>query len=81
MRKKENRLPSGCSPKQIATRIRAFTRINPFLERPYVGEHVGKFIIKLMPHDYAEAGERVARHGPARMARGQRVHAQRRPRG
>ena len=45
MRKKENRLPEGCTAKQMATRIRTFTTsINPHLDRPYVGDAIGKCI-------------------------------------
>lgn len=60
MRKASNRLPTGCTASEFATRVRNFVhRINPNLDRPYVGEAIGKFIINLMPLAYEEAGERV----------------------
>ena len=60
MRKPANRLPTGCTATQFATRVRNFThKINPHLQRPYVGSGIGDFIIDLMPHAYDEAGERV----------------------
>lgn len=60
MRKASNRLPTGCTASEFATRVRNFVhRINPNLDlRPYVGEAIGKFIINLMPLAYEEAGER-----------------------
>ena len=60
MRKAANRLPTGCTATMYATRVRNFThKINPHLQRPYVGSGIGEFIIDLMPHAYDEAGERV----------------------
>lgn len=60
MRKASNRLPTGCTASEFAVRVRNFVyRINPNLDRPYVGEAIGKFIINLMPSAYEEAGERI----------------------
>ena len=60
LRKPANRLPNGCTATHYATRVRNFThKINPHLERPYVGTGIGDFIIDLMPQSYDEAGERI----------------------
>lgn len=60
MRKAAHRLPSGCTATEFATRVRNFVhKVNPNLDRPFVGDAVGKFIINLMPAAYEEAGERI----------------------
>ena len=62
LRKPENRLPKGCSPRQFATRVRVFTHIiQPNLARPYVGEDAGAYILDLMPADYLEAATSLKR--------------------
>ena len=60
MRDPANHLRSGCSSVSFTTLARVFmTSINPFLSRPYEGDSLGEYIIKLLPYDYRDAKERL----------------------
>jgi hypothetical protein len=57
----KNRLKDGCTATEFSARVRQFVHyVNPYLQRKFTGEDIGKFIIEeIMPEEYSEAGDRI----------------------
>jgi hypothetical protein len=61
MQHPKNKLREGCTTTEFSARTRQFVHyVNPYLQRQFTGEDIGRFIIEeIMPEEYSEASDRI----------------------